>query len=191
MIGFDIVSLTESQFDSEDRMVAYATKVLTESEMSWWQNQPNQFMALWKLWTIKESVFKIESKLGAERLLVPKKYEVLVGEERNGEIGGIRKEEERKVLGTLGSYLAISHEGPDWVYSAVAQTAEEMKAIRVAHFALEDDNPDFQSMAVHQQLSQFLEQNPEIAAGLTAESSIDISVSHHGLWGGFAICPTI
>lgn len=186
MIGFDIVSLTESQFDSEDRMVAYATKVLTESEMSWWKNQPNQFLALWKLWTIKESVFKIESKLGAERLLVPKKYEVLMREE-----GKLGIEEESEVVGTLGEYLAVSVVEPDCVYSAVAQTAQEVKAIRVAHFPLENDNPDFQSMAVHQQLSQFLDQNPEIAAGLTSESSIDISVSHHGLWGGFAICPVV
>ncbi len=187
MIGFDIVSLSASEFDSEDRMMAYASKILTESEMIWWLSQANPFVVLWKVWTIKESVFKIESKLGAERLLVPKKYEV-IGNGKRG-IGGLGEESE--VVGTLGKYHAITCEEKECVYSAVAQTQEELSAIRMAHFALESDIPDFQSMAVHQQLSQFLEQNPEIAAGLTAESSIDISVSHHGMWGGFAICPII
>lgn len=189
MIGFDIVSLSASAFPSDDRRDAYADKVLTDTEMVWWTAQSDRFVALWKLWTIKESVYKIESKLGAERLLVPRKYEVMVGEEGNKGIGGIGEESE--IVGPLGKYFAISREEEDCVYSAVAQSPEELRAIRMAHFPLEDDSPDFQSMAVHQQLSQFLEQNSDIAAGLTAESSIDISVSHHGLWGGFAICPVV
>lgn len=189
MIGFDIVSLTESTFPTEDRLEAYASKVLTDAEIAWWLNQADQFLALWKLWTVKESAYKIESRLGAERLLVPKKYEVTVG--GRGKEGKMGIGEESEVMGTLGNYFAITHEEAGCVYSAVAQTAQELHAIRMAHFPLEDDNPDFQSIAVQQQLAEFLEQHPEIAAGLTADSSIDISVSHHGLWGGFAICPVI
>lgn len=189
MIGFDIVSLTDSAFPSDDRRDAYANKVLTEAEMTWWTAQPNQFLSLWKLWTIKESVYKIESKLGGERRLVPRKYEVMVGERGEDEKMGIGEESE--IVGPLGKYFAISREEEDCVYSAVAQTPEELGAIRMAHFPLQDDNPDFQSMAVHQQLAEFLEQNPDIAEGLSAESSLDISVSHHGLWGGFAICQVV
>lgn len=189
MIGFDIVSLSESAFPSDDRRDAYADKVLTEAELAWWATQPDQFVSLWKLWTIKESVYKVESKLGGERLLIPRKYEVMLRERGEDGNKGIGKESEIK--GTLGVYFAISHEEEDCVYSAVAQTREELHNIRMAHFPLQDDNPDFQSMAVHQQLAEFLEQNPDITKGLTAESSLDISVSHHGLWGGFAICPVV
>lgn len=178
MIGFDIVSLTDASFPDDDRRDAYAAKVLTAAETTWWVAQPDQYVSLWKLWTIKESIYKIESKLGGERLFSPKKYEVLVGE----------GDTPYQAIGTMGTYFANTYVAKDCVYSAVAQRLEELTATRVAHFPLEDDNPDFQSMVVHQQLSEFLEAHPHISEGFNEASDLDVSVSHHGLWGGFAIC---
>ncbi len=178
MIGFDIVSLTDSSFPSDDRRDAYAAKVMTEAEMNWWAVLPDQYVSLWTLWTIKESIYKIESKLGGARLFTHKKYEVLVGE----------GETPIQAVGTMGKYVANTYVAEDCVYSVVAQNMEELNTTRVAHFPLEDQDPDFQSMVVHQQLSEFLEAHPHIAEGLSEASDLDVSVSHHGLWGGFAIC---
>ncbi len=73
MIGNDIVDLQFAKQESNWRRPRFLQKLFTEEEQDFIHASANKEIAVWLLWTRKESVYKIVSRLEQRRFFAPKK----------------------------------------------------------------------------------------------------------------------
>lgn len=73
MIGNDIVDLKCAQIESNWQRPGFFEKIFTSKEVNFIQDSSNPESIVWLLWSIKESVYKIVSKMEGRRFFAPKK----------------------------------------------------------------------------------------------------------------------
>lgn len=83
-IGHDMIDLQLAKKESNIFRNGYLEKILTENEQLLLQNSTDKENFFWKIWSMKESVYKILRQKGAERGYYPKKIEVIKIEVKNG-----------------------------------------------------------------------------------------------------------
>lgn len=84
MIGNDIVDLDmlfEQHKASNNR---FLSKICTENEINYIKKSELPDLSLWRIWTMKESAYKIASALNNFRLYNPKKFETKIYDTENG-----------------------------------------------------------------------------------------------------------
>ncbi|MGB5384979.1 MAG: 4'-phosphopantetheinyl transferase superfamily protein [Lutimonas sp.] len=73
MIGIDVIDLHQvKEFDSERRK-RFFKKVFSEKEQHLIDSSPDVDLAIWRLWSMKESAYKILSRTAKERVFSPVK----------------------------------------------------------------------------------------------------------------------
>lgn len=77
MIGNDIVDLALAEKESNWKRKGYLDKIFTISEHFLIQKSKNQNLAVWNLWSRKESVYKIILQKGGTRGYFPTRIECL------------------------------------------------------------------------------------------------------------------
>lgn len=75
MIGNDIVDLQLARTQSNWQRPRFLEKVCTNSEVKYILNSENQELAFWKVWTIKESAYKIWNRKTNVKVFNPKYFE--------------------------------------------------------------------------------------------------------------------
>lgn len=75
MIGNDIVDLNLAKIQSNWRRKGFLDKIFTEKEQKYIKNAKSSFVAVWLLWSMKESAYKIFSKQNNIRFFAPKKLQ--------------------------------------------------------------------------------------------------------------------
>jgi phosphopantetheinyl transferase (holo-ACP synthase) len=77
MIGNDVVDLALAATDSNWRRPGFLDKVFTTKEQYYILNHPLPDMAVWSLWSKKESAYKVFNRQSGESALNPLKFECL------------------------------------------------------------------------------------------------------------------
>lgn len=78
MIGNDIVDLAAAKTQSCWRRQGFVDKVFTESEMILVDGSTDPERLVWRLWTMKESAYKIVNRENGRSFLSPRKLECTV-----------------------------------------------------------------------------------------------------------------
>jgi phosphopantetheinyl transferase (holo-ACP synthase) len=75
MIGNDIVDLTEAKKKSNWKRPGFLDKLFTFHEQQLIQNSDNKFRMVWRLWSMKESAYKLYTQLHPSRFYNPRQFE--------------------------------------------------------------------------------------------------------------------
>jgi phosphopantetheinyl transferase (holo-ACP synthase) len=75
MIGNDIVDLTEAKKKSNWKRPGFLDKLFTFHEQQLIQNSENKFRMVWRLWSMKESAYKLYTQLHPSRFYNPRQFE--------------------------------------------------------------------------------------------------------------------
>ena len=78
MIGNDIVDLQLARKESNWQRPRFLQKIFTEEEQHFIHTSSDKDVAVWLLWTGKESVYKIIARLEKRRFFAPKKIVCLL-----------------------------------------------------------------------------------------------------------------
>jgi len=86
MIGIDVIDLRQiTEFDSERRQ-RFLKKVFTAGERDFIDSSPNVDLAIWRLWSMKESAYKILSRTSNRRSFEPIKLNCEILSESVGQV---------------------------------------------------------------------------------------------------------
>jgi len=75
MIGNDIVDIAEARQRSNWQRPRFLDKLFTLQEQQLIQNSDNSFLMVWRLWSMKESAYKLYTQLHPSRFYNPKQFE--------------------------------------------------------------------------------------------------------------------
>jgi len=203
MIGNDVVDLQVAQQESNWNRPRFLSKIFTQQEIAFINTAPDKNVAVWLLWSRKESVYKIISRWKKHRFFAPKKIE---------NVNRINN-----FTSTLVSTIGQVHFEQHIFYTqsiitghyihTVAQFENKQKQPIIHCFFIEKNQYSAQSQTTRQQLlSKYakLTQLPKKAVAIQKdEQSIPhlyfnnkklptiISMSHHGNYGAYAILPSL
>lgn len=196
MIGNDIVDLQLAKKESNWQRPRFLEKIFTEEEQNFIHNSPDKEVAVWWLWSGKESVYKIISRLEKRRFFAPKKIIFRTDDfSRRGNLTA-------KAVST-GHTFFIQSEVTDTHIHTIAKLNTNHQSPVTNHFHIKKNNYPTQ----HQTTRQYLLKNyAEITNLAVADLRIQkdenqiphlyhqnekqstmISISHHGNYGGYAI----
>ncbi len=74
MIGNDIVDLTIAKIESEWNRPRFLNKIFTEKEQQYIREYPRPERMVWLLWSMKESAYKLHFQHNKKRFYAPKKF---------------------------------------------------------------------------------------------------------------------
>ena len=75
MIGNDIVDLAEAKLKSNWQRPRFLEKLFTLVEQQLIKNSEDQFLMVWRLWSMKEAAYKLYTQLNPSRFYNPKAFE--------------------------------------------------------------------------------------------------------------------
>ena len=75
MVGNDIVDIEEAIQASNWQRPRYLNKLFTVKEQLYVHNSLNQFLMVWRLWSMKEAAYKLYTQLHPSRFYKPKQFE--------------------------------------------------------------------------------------------------------------------
>ncbi len=78
MIGNDVVDLQVAQQESNWQRPGFMEKIFTEEEQRFVSEAPDRHVAVWLLWSMKESAYKIIARRDKKRFFAPKKFRASV-----------------------------------------------------------------------------------------------------------------
>ncbi len=188
MVGNDIVDIAEANQKSNWQRPRFLDKLFTLQEQQLIQNSDNSFLMVWRLWSMKESAYKLYTQLHPSRFYSPKQFECEINEPQ----GEVRyKDFICYVKTNVTSQYIISESR--LVTSNMISECIEMKTI----------SSENQSDTIKAQLlSAIAKQFNIVKEDLTILKSefgipsvyqnskklnIGISISHHGSYGAYAI----
>jgi phosphopantetheinyl transferase (holo-ACP synthase) len=196
MIGNDIIDLNAVSAASINRRQRFLDKIFVDSEQAFLYNQLDIDKWIWLLWSMKESTWKAHYRNSCTRKFNPKLMTCKVQDfsiEGNF-ISGV-------VVVENTHYNTLSLLKSDFIHTIANSNSSK---ISFDFFSVDSENSNNQSskvrMEVCKSVSNFLnqpltdikiEQNENgvplvIINGV--DSNIQLSISHHGQFGAYAIC---
>jgi phosphopantetheinyl transferase (holo-ACP synthase) len=181
MIGNDIVDFNDLPNIERSLSKAFLQKICANSEIDTIFKSESPEKTLWRIWSMKESAYKVILKKGAERSFNPKKLETSIFDQTLGQ-----------VLTKFGEIKCQSKITTDFVHSIAFFSNEipfclgEKKLIgHQSDFVRASLMEDFQHKYPHV-YSPRIEMRDTIPYLITDFDSIDISLSHHGNYVAWA-----
>ncbi len=86
MIGNDIIDLQLARTQSNWQRPGFLEKQFTEREIQFIQDSEHPFQSVWRLWSMKEAVYKVVVQQFEKRFFAPKKLECTVFSDSKGEV---------------------------------------------------------------------------------------------------------
>lgn len=86
MIGNDIIDLQLAKTQSNWQRPGFLEKQFTKREIQFIQDSENPFKSVWRLWSMKEAVYKVVVRQFEQRFFAPKKLECTVFSDSTGEV---------------------------------------------------------------------------------------------------------
>jgi phosphopantetheinyl transferase (holo-ACP synthase) len=181
MLGNDIVDLNHLPDAERSLSLPYLSKICSDREIEKILNSNNPIFLLWRIWTMKESAYKIAIKLGAERAFNPKKFETFPIDEASG-----------LVSSDFGTMLCETNNNELFMHTVAF--LPKSKAYKSGEMLYADN----QSAAVrHALIGDYLvlypnAQNNEVIMQngipqlISDSDKIDVSLSHHGSYISWA-----
>lgn len=170
----------------------FLRKVLSDSEYHWIAESTDPERALWTLWALKESTYKLEFKRWPRRFFAPKRYVCKFADP------GITQ---ASIQTPDGFYAGKIWQDPDYIHAIVSIHATTLNQIEQTCICLPTTEPAAQSIALRKALLAELQHkvpDTPIQISSRGEGSFpriwyapdqegpDLSLSHHGNWGAYA-----
>lgn len=193
MIGNDIVDLALAKRESNWRRRGYLDKIFTPHEQHLIQTATNPDQLVWLLWSMKESAYKLAVRRSQNRVFAPAKIAC--------EIISRGSETATGNVFYNGACQTKSVITPRYI-STVAFTSNAIPAPEQFTVLFETTNHQTHQRQIREQIRQhsaWLFDTPEgeiliskdsIGAPLLTvgnSAPVPLSISHHGLYGSFAI----
>ncbi|MEM7374568.1 MAG: 4'-phosphopantetheinyl transferase superfamily protein [Bacteroidota bacterium] len=192
MIGNDIVSLAEVG-ESRSTNERFLQKVLSPQERQWLDSQDDQEVALWTLWALKESSYKAHYKRYRYRSFAPKSFNCTVLP--HGQTACIQVAD--------STYQGFWHIQDDVIHAVSHPDSLPKNQIwynRLSQQIGVDSQRELSKSLQHALIVEIAQRFdlPEASLSINKLAGIpflyqenqhlpiDLSLSHHGRWGGFA-----
>ena len=85
-VGNDIVDLKVAATESNWERKGFLNKIFTAREREYISNSNNKFNTVWRLWSMKESAYKLYTQQNGERFFNPKKLECTIFSKNEGQV---------------------------------------------------------------------------------------------------------
>jgi phosphopantetheinyl transferase (holo-ACP synthase) len=164
-------------------------KIFTPKEQSIITASADPFTSVWRLWSMKESAYKVFIQAGGKRFFNPTKIECSVKDSKHGQV----------IIDTLNLKTSTIINA-SYIFSTAAINNSD---IETCIFQLTEKNSDEQSSFMHQHLlNDFAKKNNLNNAELEIQKNLSgvplfryknktlntsISLSHHGGYGAYSI----
>ncbi len=112
MIGNDLVDLHLAQSQSNWKRKGFLEKIFTEEERILIQNSDQKFELVWRLWSMKESVYKVVVQQEQQRFFNPQKLECRIESDTHGQVSYNHE-----------IYRTFTHQTKDYIYSTTSEKA--------------------------------------------------------------------
>jgi phosphopantetheinyl transferase (holo-ACP synthase) len=188
MIGNDIVDLTEAKKKSNWKRPGFLDKLFTFHEQQLIQNSDNKFRMVWRLWSMKESAYKLYTQLHPSRFYNPRQFECEISDSE----GIVSYKDFTCYTKTKNTSQYIISEARLVAMGMISECIE-----------LNESSPKHQSDEVKSTLlSKIAEQFTILKTDLkliksefgipsvyqnSKKLNIRISISHHGIYGAYGI----
>ncbi|MDY7395778.1 4'-phosphopantetheinyl transferase superfamily protein [Aureibaculum sp. 2210JD6-5] len=187
MIGNDIVDLNLARTQSNWKRNGFLEKIFTKKEQEYIKNAKNSFEMVWLLWSMKESAYKIYSRQNSVRFFAPKKFECDISAEQH------------KVQINNSTYFTTSNISNDCIHTIALLNINE--SFSVDFFKLNNDTYEVQNKTTYKNLKSAISNRFDIPISkvkiekdtngiprLNQKQMPTISISHHGVFGSYALC---
>ena len=84
MIGNDIIDLKKAKVESNWKREGFLSKIFTNDEQDSIHNSVDPFLQVWRLWSMKESVYKVFIQKGGKPALNPSKIDCKIINDKVG-----------------------------------------------------------------------------------------------------------
>ncbi|MFD1316232.1 4'-phosphopantetheinyl transferase family protein [Namhaeicola litoreus] len=190
MIGSDIVDLTELTQYTKDRRKRFLEKVFSLKEQYLIDSSDNPEQMIWRLWSMKESAYKIVSRSDNERILAPTKLKCDIF---NHAVGAVCTDRY--------SFITTTKVAENCVYSIASNSSKNP----IAEFLLpfKSNEQSIQSKVIYKKFIDLIGDIYQIPTHLISMKKnnigapillyknnpmqVDFSLSHHGKYGFIAI----
>ncbi|MDP5081081.1 MAG: 4'-phosphopantetheinyl transferase superfamily protein [Winogradskyella sp.] len=188
MIGNDIVDLAEAKRMSNWQRPGFLEKLFTPQEQQLIQNSEQQFLMVWRLWSMKEAAYKLYTQLHPSRFYNPKQFHCEINNS------------EGKVRYNLFSCEVKTKITSQYIISEARLVSMDMTSECIK---LNESSPQHQSEVVKNALLGKIAQHYRILKtdlkliksdfGIPSvyqnakKLNISVSISHHGNYGAYAI----
>jgi phosphopantetheinyl transferase (holo-ACP synthase) len=186
MVGNDIVDLEEAKKRSNWERPRYLEKLFTSKELQFIRDCENPFLMVWRLWSMKESAYKLYTQLNPSRFYSPKSFECEI-QFNNGSV----KFKDFKCLvktNTTSKYILSEAR---FIDSEITSKIIELKGKRPKrHSNILKEALLIQLSKLHQLSKEnfkFQKSEFSIPTVLCNSVKIQVSISHHGCFGTYAI----
>ncbi|RPD99672.1 4-phosphopantetheinyl transferase family protein [Aureibaculum marinum] len=185
MIGNDVVDLAVAKKQSDWCRIGFLNKIFTKQEQYIINNATDSFKAVWLLWSMKESVYKVYCQQNNTRFFAPKKFVCTINNSQNTVC----------IDGT--TYYVTSKISQKSIHTIASLTKEENITTNI--FMLKNNSYTVQHNTVYNQLKSAIsnkfnipfdqlkiEKNNKGIPFVIHPKINSISMSHHGYFGAYA-----
>jgi len=189
VIGNDIIDINETRLFTNWKRPGFLQKIFTESEQEIIHASKDPFTLVWRLWSMKESAYKVYMQRGGSHFFSPTKIKCMLISHQKGEVT-INST-------TLNTNTTINS---NYIFSTATINNPD---IDTCIFQLTENNSKQQSNFIHQQvLNNFAKKNSLNCAELLIQKTktgvptlhyknklLDksISITHHGNYAAYSI----
>ena len=189
MIGNDIVDIAYTRLTTDYRRKGYLEKIMNDHEQFLIKASLEPFLQTWRLWSMKESAYKIHANKVDYRIFNPSQFKCNVIDDLRGEV-------------SIGSdkYFTQTELNDNYIFTQASENESTKIHHRVSE--LEQSKHKIQSQRCHSALleaivkSRILDRSnteiiknsngkPEVYYNST-KLDIDISLTHHGMYAAYS-----
>lgn len=190
MVGNDVIDINQTKLDSNWKRKGFLEKVFDNKEQKIINESPNPFNAVWSMWSMKESAYKLYIQKGEARFFNPTKIHC-----QNFSL-------EKGIIHIDGMDIftqTITNQKYIFTYASLSESTSIENHI----FHLSSKDVKSQSKQTHQQILQHISHKKNLDLNQLQikktpsnipkifhkeqELNIPISLTHHGNFGAFTI----
>jgi len=199
MIGNDIIDLQLAKKESNWKRPRYLQKIFTEKEQKFLEDTTNKDIAIWILWSRKESAYKIVARMKRCRFYAPKKLENTIPNFDCPTPFSLSKGQITFEDYTFSTKSKIT----DAYIHTVAQWGNNKKPVITCSFSFDqNDYPSQRTITRHKLLTAYAKFNNCSIADLSIQKdelkiphlyyknqqqTVMVSIAHHGHFGGYVL----
>lgn len=189
MSGNDIVDLTAAAGESNWKRKGFLTKLFTWREQYYINNAVAPEAMLWRLWTMKESAYKIQNRNYGGRFFAPQKFKCSIINESDG-----------IVHFNNNRFQTITQSTTNYIYSIAGQDKTDWHPTINSCILIEVPDKNNQQLFIYNRiiysyhqlsnktgLSVIKENGIPFLYCNTDKSRTPVSITHHGRYAAFTI----
>jgi phosphopantetheinyl transferase (holo-ACP synthase) len=190
--GNDIVDITTAAAESNWKRKDFLEKIFTEQEQQYLLNAATPAQMVWKLWSMKESAYKIYTRQYGGRFFAPQKLNCTLLNETIGQV----------IINNI-AYQTFTSTTKDYIYSIARQEVNNKKDFYNCSFAMPQQHYSAQQKFIYEKLIvqyadmkngdknnfEIIKEKNNIPFLFCKKEKIKIpvSITHHGNYAAFTI----